>query len=145
LYVFIYGRKGGDKTQLNAIALVNQITEIFTETETENEMKKHKSTYTLAIIVCLKICLQIPQGHSNAVNRRRKNNTMAKGTRTNNDLQNTTPNIKDRATRTTLKLGMNSGASGGFTGRAPLVTPIVLPLNDRYWLVINTSYLTTVL
>jgi hypothetical protein len=32
---------------------------------------------------------------------------MAKGTRTNNDLQNTTPNIKDRArrtTRTTLKL-----------------------------------------
>ena len=55
---------------------------------------------------------------------------MAKGTRTNNDLQNTAPNIKDRATRTTLRLGMNSGAPEGLADRAPLVTPIVLPLND---------------
>ena len=63
----------------------------------------------------------------------------------NNDLQNTAPDIKDRATRTTLKLGMNSGASAGLVDRAPLVTPIVLPLNNRFWLVIITSYLTTVL
>jgi hypothetical protein len=70
---------------------------------------------------------------------------MAKGTRTNNDLQNTSPNINDRATRTTLKLGMNSGAPEGLADRAPLVTPIVLPLNDRFWLVIIMSYLTTVL
>jgi hypothetical protein len=55
---------------------------------------------------------------------------MAKGTRTNNDLQNTAPNIKDRATRTTLKLGMNSGTPEGLADRAPLVTPIVLPLNS---------------
>jgi hypothetical protein len=40
LYVFIDGRKGGDKSLLNAIALVNQIAEIFTETETDMEMKK---------------------------------------------------------------------------------------------------------
>ena len=32
----------------------------------------------------------------------------------NNDLQNTAPNIKDRATRTTLKLGMNSGGAPEF-------------------------------
>jgi hypothetical protein len=70
---------------------------------------------------------------------------MAKGTRTNNELQNTAPNIKDRATQTTLKLGMNSGAPEGLADRAPLVTPIVLPLIDRFWLVIITSYLTTVL
>jgi len=53
LYVFIDGRKGGDKTLLNAIALVNHIAEIFTETETDIEMKKHKSTFMSAIIVCL--------------------------------------------------------------------------------------------
>jgi hypothetical protein len=70
---------------------------------------------------------------------------MAKGTRTNNDQQNTALNIKDRATRTTLKLGINSGAPEGLADRAPLVTPIVLPLNDRFWLVIIMSYLTTVL
>jgi len=71
---------------------------------------------------------------------------MAKGTRTNSDLQNTTPNITDRATRTTLKLGMNSGAPEGLTDRAPLVTPIVLPLSDRYCKAnVYTSFLTTVL
>jgi len=62
---------------------------------------------------------------------------MAKGTRTNNDVLNTAPNIKDRVTRTTLKLGMNSGTPEGLADRAPLVTPIVLPINDRFWLVIK--------
>ena len=110
--------------------------------------KKHKCTFTSTIIVCLKKCLRIPKGSkavnrrrtdntmgwSKAVNRKRRDNTMAKGTRTNNDLQNTTPKIKDR---TTLRLGMNSGAPEGLADRAPLVTPIVLPLSDRYWLVIK--------
>jgi len=83
------------------------------------------------------VCLQIPKGHSKAVNRRRTDNTMAKGTRTNNDQQNTTLKIKDRATRTTLKLRMHSGAPEGLADRAPLVTPIVLPFNDIFWLVIK--------
>ena len=65
---------------------------------------------------------------------------MAKGTRTNNDLQNTTSNIKDQATRTTLKLGMNSGAPEGLADCAPLVTSVELPFNDIYQLVIDTSY-----
>ena len=47
---------------------------------------------------------------------------MAKGKKTNKDLQNTTPKIKDRVTRTTLKLGMNSGAPEGLADRAPIVT-----------------------
>jgi hypothetical protein len=43
---------------------------------------------------------------------RRTDNTMIKKgeIRTNNDLQNTTQKTKDRATRTPLKLGVNSGA-----------------------------------
>jgi hypothetical protein len=45
---------------------------------------------------------------------RRTDNTMVKVTRTNNDLQNTTPKIKDR---TTLTLGMNSGAPEGLADR----------------------------
>ena len=45
------------------------------------------------------------KGKSEAVNRRRTDNTMAKrkSTRTNNDLQNTTHKTNDRATRTPLK------------------------------------------
>ena len=36
-----------------------------------------------------------------------------------NDLQNTTQKIKDRATRTPLKTGMNSGAPEGWSVPAP--------------------------
>jgi len=46
-----------------------------------------------------------------------------KDKRTNNDLQNTTQKTKDRATRTPLKPGMNSGAPEGLTVPAPHVTP----------------------
>jgi hypothetical protein len=52
---------------------------------------------------------------------------MTKDKRTNNDLQNTTQKTKDRATRTPLKSGINSGAPGV---PVPLVTPIVLLLKD---------------
>jgi len=38
----------------DAIALVNHIAEIFTETETDIEMKKHKSTFTSAILFVLR-------------------------------------------------------------------------------------------
>jgi len=38
---------------------------------------------------------------------------MAKRKRTNNDLQNSTQKTKDRATRTPLKLGVNSCAPDG--------------------------------
>ena len=37
---------------------------------------------------------------------------MAKRKRTNNNLQHTTQKIKDRATRTPLKTGVNSGTKG---------------------------------
>jgi hypothetical protein len=38
---------------------------------------------------------------------------MVKRKKTNNDLQNTIQKTKDRATRTPLKLSVNSGASDG--------------------------------
>ena len=40
---------------------------------------------------------------------------MAKRKRTNNDLQNTTWKTKDRATRTSLKTGLDTGAPEGKT------------------------------
>jgi hypothetical protein len=43
---------------------------------------------------------------SEAVNWRRTDNVIAKRKRTNNDVQNITQNTKDRATRTTLKTGV---------------------------------------
>jgi len=46
---------------------------------------------------------------------------MAKGKRTNNDLQNTTQKTKDRATHTPLKPGMNSCSPEGIAIPAPLV------------------------
>jgi hypothetical protein len=51
---------------------------------------------------------KIPKGKSEAVNQR-KDNTMVKRKKTNNDLQNTTQKIKDRATRTPIKMVVNSG------------------------------------
>ena len=39
---------------------------------------------------------------------------------------NHTSKTKDRATRTPLKLGVNSGVSEGYAVPAPLVTPVVL-------------------
>ena len=46
---------------------------------------------------------------------------MTKRRRTNNDLQNITQKIKDRATRTSLNIGLNSGAPERQTVSAPYV------------------------
>ena len=48
--------------------------------------------------------------------------------RTNNDLQNAMQKVNDRATRTPLKSGLNSGAPEGQAVHAPLVAPVVLLL-----------------
>jgi hypothetical protein len=50
-----------------------------------------------------------------------------KDKRTNNDLQNITQKTKDRATRSPIKTG---GAPKGLAVPAPLVTPVVLLLNN---------------
>ena len=57
---------------------------------------------------------KIPKKLSESVNRRRTDNTMAKRQRANNDLQNTTQKIKDRATLTLLTTG---GGELMFSGR----------------------------
>ena len=44
---------------------------------------------------------------------------------TNNDLQNVTQKFRDRATRTSLKTGKNSGALERLAVPAPLVAPVV--------------------
>jgi hypothetical protein len=49
--------------------------------------------------------------------------------KTNNDIQNTTQKTKDRAT---LKSGVNSYVPEGSTVPAPLATPVVLLLNDKF-------------
>lgn len=41
--------------------------------------------------------------------------------------------LTDQVTQTTLKLG----ALEGLADRAPMVTPIVIRLNDRLWLVVE--------
>ena len=46
------------------------------------------------------------------------------------DLQNTTHKPNHRAIRTPLKPRVNSGAPEGLAVSAPLVTPVVLLLND---------------
>ena len=53
--------------------------------------------------------LKISNGYSEAVNRRRTDNTMVKRKRTNTDLQNTTQKTEDRSTRTPLKQVVNPG------------------------------------
>ena len=50
--------------------------------------------YTI-IKIFVKKRLKIPKGQSEAVNRRKTDNTMVKRKRTNNDLQNTTQKTKD--------------------------------------------------
>ena len=50
--------------------------------------------YTI-IKIFVKERLKIPKGQSEAVNRRKTDNTMVKRKRTNNDLQNTTQKTKD--------------------------------------------------
>jgi hypothetical protein len=47
---------------------------------------------------------------------------------TNNDLQNITQTTKDRATRTPLRIGVNSGAPEGLVAPAPPVAPVVFLL-----------------
>jgi hypothetical protein len=59
--------------------------------------------------------LKIPKGHSEDVNRRRIDNTMAKrkkDKRTNNYLQDIKQETTDRATRNPLKMGGERGWSG---------------------------------
>jgi hypothetical protein len=51
---------------------------------------------------------------------------MVKRKRTNNDVQDTTQKTKDRATRTSLRNEMNSGAPEGKAYHAPRVIPVVL-------------------
>ena len=58
---------------------------------------------TQYIINVYKKNLKIPKG-SEAVNRRKTDNTMATKKRTNHNLQNITQKTKDRATRTPLKI-----------------------------------------
>jgi hypothetical protein len=53
-----------------------------------------------------------------------------KGKGTNNDLQNTTQKTKDQVIRTLIKVGVNSSSPEGLAIPAPLVTPVVLLLND---------------
>ena len=69
--------------------------------------------------------LEILKWLSESVNRRRTNNIMVKGKRTNNDLQNTTQKTKDRVTPTPLKTGgelMCSGRVSGANGRVLMKT-----------------------
>jgi hypothetical protein len=68
------------------------------------------------------------KGKSEAVNRRRTDNTMAKrkSTRTNNDLQNTTQKTNDRATRTPLKTKVELRCSRMITFPALHLTHVVL-------------------
>ena len=54
--------------------------------------------------------MKIPKGKSESVNLR-TDNTTAKRKRTNNDIQNTTHKIKDRATGTSLKTRSELGCS----------------------------------
>ena len=49
-----------------------------------------------------------------------------KDKRTNNDLQSIAQNTTDRATRTPLKIGVNSGDQDGSAVPAPPVAPVVL-------------------
>ena len=64
---------------------------------------------------------------------RRTDNAMAKRKST-KDQQRSTKHAykaKDRVTRTPLKTGVNSGAPEGKAVPAPLVTPIVLIMNEE--------------
>ena len=61
---------------------------------------KLKTTF---ISYYIKKNLKIPKTLSESVNQRSDNTMSAKRHRTNNDLQNTTQNTKDRATQTQLK------------------------------------------
>jgi hypothetical protein len=51
---------------------------------------------------------------------------------TNNGLQNTLQKTKDRATRTPLNPGMNSGAPKGYAVLVPLLAPVVLQGYSSY-------------
>jgi hypothetical protein len=58
----------------------------------------------------MKKSLNMPQGKSESVNRRRTNNTMAKkGLKHNQRSTKHTHKTKDRVIRTPLKIGVNSG------------------------------------
>ena len=67
------------------------------------------------------------------VNRRRTDNTMDKKNKdkkTNHRLQNTTQKSKDRATQTPLKTDGELRCSGRVALLFPLVTPVLLLLNE---------------
>ena len=81
-------------------------------------------------------------GKSESVNRRGIDNTMTKGKRTNNDLQNNTHQPKDRVTRTPLKTGGGLRCSGRVAGPVLLVAPVKFrhfPLSATC-IILTTSY-----
>ena len=92
---------------------------------------KLKTTF---ISYYIKNSLKIPKTLSESVNQRSDNTMAAKRHRTNNDLQNTTQNTKDRATQTQLESEGELGCSGkvsssGYTSgtrRANLVTNLLI-------------------
>jgi len=74
-------------------------------------MHQRGKTYLKTIYkksICCKKSLKINYHRCN--HKLKSDNQMAKRKRTNNDVQNTMQKIKDRATRTPLKPGVNSGA-----------------------------------
>jgi hypothetical protein len=79
--------------------------------------------------IFLKKSLKIPKGQSEAVNRRRTDNTMAKRKRTNYDLQNIHRKLKDRVTRTPLKTEGKCSCSGRVSSSCP-----IRPYNYNFFL-----------
>ena len=69
---------------------------------------------------------------------RQYNGKKKKEKRTNNDLQNTTQNIKDNVTRTSLKT-VSSCYPEGYTVPASYVTPVEL-LGDKSWMRKGSDY-----
>ena len=98
---------------------------MFTETETDTEMKKPQKYIHIRHYCLSSEMFEATKGVTSRKQKDRQYNGIIKSRtqkerqcngqryKENNDLQNTAPNIKDRATRTTLKLGMNSGARQG--------------------------------
>ena len=71
----------------------------------------------------------VPKGHTEAVNRRRTDNTMTKRKRTKE--QKTIYKTKHRKQKILTKTGVNSDASEGSTDPAPHVTSVVFLLSTQ--------------
>jgi hypothetical protein len=57
---------------------------------------------------------------------------MVKRKEKDNDLPKTMQKTNDRTTRTPIKTGVNPGAPIGLADPDPIVTPVMLPLNDTF-------------